>query len=475
MGLVLAIMFLGMYFLIIVLSPLTRYGPGQLFNPFRLAENLVIGLFFFLMIWKMPTVNQSLTWSLILLSLYNGGYIAGFISDTILFRTLDPIDIAVGLMHGLALGICGFVLLRPLDAREAIRVVYGTALFSWAITVVSYVTFYGPEVGIGRALVTGVLGPFIVIIVTTIRTRGNWVSRETESRWEYSKHLDWEKWTSPHAEVIKGDIDSYDRTSRNVDVHTCRFGTGEKCVDRVLTMSDSVGKLTWDEIDEFSGEDAHLLVKGDQIIDVSFWGRPMREDPPILHQLHELCSRMQVYDVDTNWLFWKHSKVPVSKWPHQQRPPYLLLLDESLAGKLEPQEWMPLIASAVTFHSKLWKRRLFGNLPVLLFTAASSLIMILVLDAFLRRFIGPETQAYLLLLAGALCVSAIGSLKLQARMNLKADKLVTGLTGKSILLEALTRVEAAKPTLRKSRIEGFLSHLFSSEPSIEERISSIRK
>jgi hypothetical protein len=467
-------MFSALYFLFFFLLPLTRYASGQIFNPSRLIFELVLGLFFFLFVWKAPTVSQSIFWAILLVAIYSGGFLAEYVTSTVFHESLSAIDIVAAIVYGLALSMSGFALVRPASTKVSIRLVFITSSLSWAATVLSYVSFYGPAVGFGRATVAGITGPFVAIVGTVIRVRGDWESRERKNHWEYSKSLDSEDWTGSDAEIIETEVDSFSREKREVKIHICRFETGGDCEDRVLTVSKSLGELVWDEIDDFSGSKAHILVKEGSIVGISFWGIPMKEDPAVISVVNKLCAELDLHDIEANWLFWEKNKVPVSIWRHLPGPPYRLSLDESLAGKLDPLEWKPLIASILIFERKLWRWRLLRQLPFLLGLMVTFLVEVVVIDLF-RRFLGPLIETYLLVTAVACSLAIIGTIRLKKRKQLEADVLAARIDGKSSLLGALNKVRGLAPaTRRRSKMDKLLS-IFASRPTTTERIDLLKR
>ena len=473
-GLVVATILLIFLFFVDILYPLSLYAPGQIINPVRLAYYVALAGFFFLIVRETPTLSGSLTWLLLLLTVYDLGYIGNFLTNVI----IRPGSLGLGdwvtiPMFSFALFACTLAWVKHVSIKAAVRIVIGVSLLSIFGTFILYVMYDGLVVGTGRALTSGLVGPFTALLGTASRARGDWATRESHGDWRSSKHMDSEDWTRTEEEIVKADIDSYDKTSRETTIHICHMSSGEKCEDMVLKISGNLGNLVWDEIDEYNGKDARISFKDGEINAISFWGVPKRDDPIIFEVVKKLSSQLDVPEVSSNWIFWKERSMPVSIWLGLTGPPYWLQLDERLARELSPSEWEPLIMSTLILQKTTTRKRILSLAQYFLIISISNLLLFPILDfVVLHNFLGATLREILLFGAFVCSLILIDMMKIVRQTRLDADRMTAEKVGKTRLLELFTKVQRHTPDHR-GLVIGKLLHLFESEPSTEERVQAI--
>ena len=405
---------------------------------------------------------------LLLLGVYDVQFIMNFFVYLVVrSNLLDSADwISTGLF-GVGLLLCLLSWARNWSVKNVGRIVIGVSVFSILVTCALYVSYYGVQVGIGRALVAGLAGPFVALVGTTLRARGDWPSRENRTVWYLSKELDTEDWTGSDVIVIEGDIASFDKTSREAVVHVCRFASGGRCEDKVLKVSDSLGTLIWDEIEDFHGKEAYLAVRNGQIIAVSFYGTP-KTDPQLNQVIEKLCSQLDVRNVSTDMFFLKRQKTPVSLFPGFHHLRYWLRLDQRLPAKLSPSEWEPLIMSTLIVHKQTRRKNIIALLQWIL--APASIVFIwfpifsLVADP---SILGPSLRIAFVAAGLLSFVCLLASYRIARNMSRDADRLTCEMLGAKNCFDVLSRLEKLVPSERG--LIPHVLHLFDSDLMIEER------
>jgi len=442
------VFFLVWPILLLWIDKFLRYAPGEIVNPGIFSFNLALAILFFLFFWESDTLAGGLRWMLLLLGVYDVQFIMNFFVYLIVRNNLlESADwISTGLF-GVGLLLCLLSWVRNWSVKNVGRIVIGVSVFSILVTSALYVSYYGAQVGIGRALVAGLAGPFVALVSTTLRARGDWPSRENRTVWYLSKELDAEDWAGSDVIVIQGDIDSFDKTSREAVVHVCRFANGGSCEDKVLDVSDSLGTLIWDEIEDFHGKEAYLAVRNGEIIAVSFYGTP-NSDPQLNQVIEKLCSQLDVRNVSTDMFFWKRQKTPVSLFPAFHDIRYWLRLDQRLPGKLSPSEWEPLIMSTLIVHKQTRRKNIIGLLQWILAPAIFFIwfpIFSLVADPSILE----PSLRIAFFVAGLLSfVCLFASYGIARNMRRDADRLTCEMLGAKNCFDILSRLEKLVPSER---------------------------
>lgn len=145
-----------------------------------------------------------------------------------------------------------------------------------------------------------------------------------------------------------------------------------------------------------------------------------------------------------------------------------VILPASLKGRLEPEEWKPLLASGLIYDAKLKFKKTLGIAA----TAVASIILNIALITILTLF-DPKGAVYFVIpafLGSVVClIFGIPFVNPFLRsLRLESDKLATQLVGKESLLRVLKRINSLE--LEDKDPGGRLSR----RPSLEERIHAMR-
>ena len=146
-----------------------------------------------------------------------------------------------------------------------------------------------------------------------------------------------------------------------------------------------------------------------------------------------------------------------------------VILPPSLKGRLEPEEWKPLLASGLIYDAKLKFKKTLGIAA----TAAASIILDIALITILALF-DPKGAVYFVIpaLLGSVVYLIFGIPFVNPflrSLRLESDKLATQLVGKEFLLRVLEKINSLE--LEDKDPGGRLSR----RPSLEERIHAMRQ
>jgi predicted membrane protein len=142
-----------------------------------------------------------------------------------------------------------------------------------------------------------------------------------------------------------------------------------------------------------------------------------------------------------------------------------------MIGKLEPEEWKPLLASYL-LHKKTRRR---GLLPTALITAAEYLVLLFAGIVLIARVFGQNGA--LLALGYSLVMTPIfltnRSTQDTKKRKLKADIEATKIAEREKFLQTLRKVDSFKlRDVERAKKSGLMSN-FSTRPSITARISNL--
>jgi hypothetical protein len=193
-------------------------------------------------------------------------------------------------------------------------------------------------------------------------------------------------------------------------------------------------------------------------------------DQRILEIARELCQQLNIYKFNLRFVTWV-GRMGLRQIPSDYMMIYrdTIWLPRSLMEKLEPEDWRPLLASALIYYST-YQRRTFVRmlttfLPVVLISliafvsyfrlvGVSSLASRAVSYVLIASFVGVEIYVMIRWFRGF------------KRIYLEADDRATRLVGREVFLKTLEKVQsfgtAKGPPLR-------------TYPSVPERIRNLYK
>lgn len=142
-----------------------------------------------------------------------------------------------------------------------------------------------------------------------------------------------------------------------------------------------------------------------------------------------------------------------------------------MIGKLEPEEWKPLLASYL-IHKKTRRQ---GLLPTALIVAAEYLVLLFAGVVLIARVFGQNGA--LLALGYSLVMTPIfltnRSTQDTKKRKLKADIEATKIIEREKFLQTLRKIDSFKlRDVERAKKSGLMSH-FSTRPSITARISNL--
>ena len=170
------------------------------------------------------------------------------------------------------------------------------------------------------------------------------------------------------------------------------------------------------------------------------------EDQRIVEVAEELCRQLNVYKITPRTVSWI-DRVGIRKVP----PDYIFFfqdvirLPKPLMGKLEAEDWRPLLASSLVYFNRLSREMFVGMLTTIV---PSTLVFPLILVFALRFF------PFQSLLSQAIFFSVITLFfvfyafmfvrwfRYQKRLQFKADERAADLVGRERFLESLKKIES---------------------------------
>lgn len=198
------------------------------------------------------------------------------------------------------------------------------------------------------------------------------------------------------------------------------------------------------------------------------------EDEKILRVARELASQLDISATGPTKISWA-DRIGLMKIPFDQAffPPLNeMILPKALMGKLEPEEWRPIIASSFILHRKIRRKSELGfavrmGLPII----PIMIMMLLVFPALGERpplfltaaFIVGLVSVYLALTA----LASSSSWKHMKRMALKADSESAKYVSRERFLEVLRKLDSLG-----LEEKGFRAHL-QPRPTVGDRIRNL--
>jgi Zn-dependent protease with chaperone function len=136
------------------------------------------------------------------------------------------------------------------------------------------------------------------------------------------------------------------------------------------------------------------------------------------------------------------------------------MLTGGLKGRLEPEEWRPLLASSLIYEAKLKLKKTLGIVA----TAVASIILGLAVIT-LFALLDPKGAVYFVIPA---FLGSVVWLLFGIPFRFEADRLATQLVGKEPLIHVLEKINGME--LEDKDVGGRLAR----RPSLEERIENLR-
>jgi hypothetical protein len=203
-------------------------------------------------------------------------------------------------------------------------------------------------------------------------------------------------------------------------------------------------------------------------------------DSQILRIVNLLIEQLRVRDFRPSRVSWVKYIIAgggIYTGPHLRLvPPGLctftwdeVMLTGGLKGRLEPEEWRPLLASSLIYEAKLKPKKTLGIVA----TAVASIILDLAVISLLA-LLDPKGAVYFVIPAflGSVVWLLFGIPFVNPflrSLRLKADRLAAQLVGKEFLLRVLEKINGLE--LEDKDPGGRLSR----RPSLEERIRALRQ
>ena len=197
------------------------------------------------------------------------------------------------------------------------------------------------------------------------------------------------------------------------------------------------------------------------------WQKPSQEDQKILDITHQLCQQLNIIDYNPSGVTWKYhvqrarSKygpiMGVLPWDQCVLGTDTIVLADSMRGRLEPDEWRPIITSALFYRKKLRTRILIGIalralIPISVTGSLFVLLPILLpqptawVDRYGNRGTAPlgllimRSSVPLWLLFIGLSTGVL-ALFYRKKMRLLADRDAADLVGAPVFLAVLTKIQ----------------------------------
>ena len=183
-----------------------------------------------------------------------------------------------------------------------------------------------------------------------------------------------------------------------------------------------------------------------------------QEDKGILDIATEVCARLNITKLQLTNLTWVGQYFPMGRGAMKFRPdmcyfgPGMIMVPQILKGKLNEEEWRPLVASSLVFDLK--QRKLIGRLIVEIVVIVLGVLLLVPLGLF---FLGVPG---LTLVVPLILFSYLLGRRTRGKILLESDYEAAGIVGN----------ESFSRTL--SKIEGLNIHV--SHPTIADRIKAIQ-
>jgi hypothetical protein len=145
---------------------------------------------------------------------------------------------------------------------------------------------------------------------------------------------------------------------------------------------------------------------------------------------------------------------------------------DRMKGRLEPEEWKPIMASSLVF-----KKILVKNMPASYLIALPVLITVTLIGAGISTLLGNSENLFflffVLLVDGPILINAIA--RATKKRRLEADVVIARVLGRDQFLNVLSKIEGfgLDDVVKRTEKRGIGRH-FSGKPSVPERIANLR-
>ena len=196
------------------------------------------------------------------------------------------------------------------------------------------------------------------------------------------------------------------------------------------------------------------------------------EDQRIVDIARELCQRLGITRIHPQTVSWREKRGLVRVAPDLVFFAMdNIMLPKSLMGKLEPEEWKPLLASSLIYHWKSQSKVALGmmvrTIPIILLVPIGLLLLDRILSNQFGLFRIILLAVYLPLTVVGILYSQILAYRNMKRVRLDCDRRAAELAGPENLLRALKKIESLD--IEKPRRLAYLVR-----PSIQQRINHLQ-
>jgi len=196
------------------------------------------------------------------------------------------------------------------------------------------------------------------------------------------------------------------------------------------------------------------------------------EDQRIVDIARELCQRLGITRIHPQTVSWREKRGLVRVAPDLVFFAMdNIMLPKSLMGKLEPEEWKPLLASSLIYHWKSQSKVALGmmvrTIPIILLVPIGLLLLDRILSNQFGLFRIILLAVYLPLTVVGILYSQILAYRNMKRVRLDCDRRAAELAGPENLLRALRKIESLG--IEKT---GTISYLV--RPTIQQRINYLQ-
>ncbi len=218
---------------------------------------------------------------------------------------------------------------------------------------------------------------------------------------------------------------------------------------------------------------------------------PDARDRSILEIARELCLQLGNTKIDISGVAWEstiasgrypetvYPDQPSTRWNAQWRDGALrmnmtIVLSRQMREKLEPEEWKPLLASFLTYHSSKHIRRNASALALALVTA-----LLAILGTLFLAINGKLLDGQILVMTGtaSLVLVFVPGLylltQLEKKAKLRADLIAAKLVGKEEFIRVLRKIDSMGFHDVESLKKGGLQARLAGRPSISKRIDNL--